>query len=82
LVVVFIYDYNMNMGLKHKHFIMDEDRIKRAKALLGTKTETETVERALDEVIAERERIRKAWKAQERFLRRKVKVKDVYGLLE
>ena len=44
---------------KHKHYILDEAKIKRAQKLLGTATETETIEQALDELIAEYERGRK-----------------------
>jgi hypothetical protein len=38
---------------KHKHLKLDQTKIDRAKRLLGTKTEQETVERALDMVLAE-----------------------------
>ena len=80
---MFIIDYNMNMtSKKHKHFLLNERRIKQAQILLGTKTETETVERALEEVIIERERTKKAWRTQERFLKSQVEIEDVYGLLE
>jgi len=83
LAPMFINEYTMNMRFKkHKHFILNEKRIKQAQAILGTKTETETVERALEEVITERVRTKKAWRTQERFLRSRVEIKDVYGLLE
>lgn len=61
---------------------IDEAKLKRAQKLLGAETETETVELALDEVIAERERNRRAWKATERLLRSGIQVKDVFGRLE
>jgi hypothetical protein len=44
-------------------------------------TETETIERALDAVIAEHERNRIAREANERFLRSGIKIRDVYGKL-
>ena len=72
----------MNMAWKHKHFVLDDRQIQRARTILGTKTETETLERALEAVIVEQERTRKAWKAQERLLGRCLDVKDVYGLIE
>lgn len=72
----------MNMNIKHKHYILDEDRIRRAQQLLGTKNETETIERALAEVITERERARAAWKVQERVLWSKIQMNDAYGLME
>jgi hypothetical protein len=48
----------MNMT-RHKHLKLDQSKIDRAKKLLGTKTEQETIEQALDLVVAE-ERILKA----------------------
>ncbi len=65
----------------HKHFRLDAGKIKRAQKLLGARTETETIERALEEVISERERNRRAWEANERFLRSGVEIRDVYGKL-
>lgn len=67
---------------KHKHFILDQAKIERAQKLLGTQTEKETIERALEEVIEERERSRQAWTAHERFVKSRVKVRDVYGVLQ
>ncbi|MDQ3014229.1 MAG: type II toxin-antitoxin system VapB family antitoxin [Acidobacteriota bacterium] len=61
---------------------IDEAKLKRAQKLLGAETETETVELALDEVIAERERNRRAWKATERLLGSGIQVEDVFGRLE
>jgi len=52
---------NMATGKsKHKNYVLDESKIRRAQRLLGTQTETETIERALEEVISERERSRSA----------------------
>jgi hypothetical protein len=67
---------------RHKHYVLDEAKIRRAQKLLGTKTETETIERALEEVITERQRNRAAWQAHERFLRSGIQIRDVYGVLE
>jgi len=61
---------------------IDEAKLKRAQKLLGAETEAEAVELALDEVIAERERNRRAWKATERLLKSGVQVEDVFGRLE
>ena len=36
---------------KHKHVVLDQSKIKQAQKLLGTQTEKETIERALEEVI-------------------------------
>jgi hypothetical protein len=71
---------------KHKHYVLDEAKIKQAQKLLGTATKTETIERALDEVIAECERQARAAQAHQRFVQAAVKehveIRDVYGVLE
>jgi hypothetical protein len=73
---------NMSSTAKrNKHFVLDADKIKRAQRVLGTKTETETIEHALDQVISEDERNRRAWSATERFLKSGVVVQDVFGSL-
>ncbi len=66
---------------KHKHFILDQAKIERAQKLLGTSTEKETIERALEEVIEERERDRQAWAAHERFIKSAIEMRDVYDVL-
>ena len=66
----------------HKHFQLDAIKIKRAQKALSAKTETETVERALDLVIAEEQSNRLAHEANARFLRSGAKIKDVYGALD
>ena len=38
---------------RHKHFQLDQGKLNRAKSVLGAKTETEAVDRALDLVVAE-----------------------------
>ncbi len=60
---------------------VNEAKLKRAQKLLGAETEAETIEMALDEVIAERERNRRAWKATERLLKSGIQVEDVFGRL-
>src|ERR1700676_820369 len=54
----------------HKHFQLDSVKIKRAQKALRAKTETETIERALDLAISEHESNRLTLEANERFLRR------------
>ena len=60
---------------------VNETKLKRAQKLLGTETEAETIELALDEIIAERERNRRAWKATEKLLKSGIQVEDVFGRL-
>ncbi len=67
--------------IAHKHFRLDTAKIRRAQRLLRTGTETETIERALDEIIAEHERNRLAREANERFIRSGIEIRDVYGKL-
>lgn len=66
----------------HKHFQLDAAKIKRAQKALGAKTETETLERALDRVIAEERRNRVLREAHEKFFRSGIEIKDVYGVLD
>jgi hypothetical protein len=67
--------------LAHKHFRLNLAKIKRAQRLLNAATETETVERALDVLIAEHERNRVTREANERFIRSGIEIRDVYGKL-
>ena len=41
----------MKSAVRRKNFYLDEKKIYRAKRILGTKNETETIDRALDLVI-------------------------------
>lgn len=62
-----------------KRYALDEAKIKRARKLLGTKTDAETIDRALEEIITERERSTRAWAATERFIKSRVVINDVFG---
>jgi hypothetical protein len=39
--------------LRHKHVQLDQEKLNRARRILGAKTETEALERALDIVVSE-----------------------------
>ncbi len=65
----------------HKHFQLDAMKIKRAQKALRAKTETETIERALDLAIAEQKRNRLVLEATESFAKSGIAIKDVYGVL-
>jgi hypothetical protein len=67
---------------KHKHLQLDEAKLKRAQKVLRAKTDTETVERALEFVISEDEANRLAQEAHDRFLRSGITIRDVYGNLD
>jgi len=65
----------------HKHFQLDSLKIKRAQKALRAKTETETIERALDLAIAEHQRNRLALEATDHFVKSGIHIEDVYGAL-
>jgi hypothetical protein len=65
----------------HKHFRLDAAKIRRAQRALRAKTETETIERALDLAITEEGRNRLALAAHDRFLKSGIEIKDVYDTL-
>jgi hypothetical protein len=66
----------------HKHFRLDPAKIRRAQKALNVRTETETIERALDLVLSEHLRNRLTAEANELFAASGVHIKDVYGKLE
>jgi hypothetical protein len=55
---MFTMCYIVNMTVRHKHLKLDQRKIDRARRMLGTKTEQETLERALDMVLAEERIVR------------------------
>jgi hypothetical protein len=71
---------------KNKHFVLNQTNLKKAQKVLGTKTETETIETALEMVLNEAERNKKAWSANENFVKSAVKqgllIEDIFGRLE
>jgi len=70
---------------RNKHLILDQTKLKRAQEVLGAKTETEAIERALDYVIDEDERNRRARATHDRFLRASsregLQIHDAFGRL-
>lgn len=42
-------------SFRHKHVQLDQAKLNRARKILGAKTETETLERALDIIVSEAE---------------------------
>jgi hypothetical protein len=66
----------------HKHFQLDSAKIKRAQRVLQTKSETETIERALDFAISEHEKNRLVLEATERFVKSGIDIRDAYGTLD
>jgi len=58
--------------LQHKHVQLDQEKLDRAKRVLGAKTETEALNRALDVVVSEAEVDTALKKARRRGRLRKV----------
>jgi hypothetical protein len=52
---MFMLSSIVNMALKHKHLRLDQAKLDRARRVLCAPTEQETVERALDLLLAEAE---------------------------
>ncbi len=77
---------NVQRTHKHKHLVLDQSKLERAKKVLGARTETETIDRALERVISEDEKSRRAWAAHERFIREAIRhgveIDDAFGRLE
>jgi hypothetical protein len=65
----------------HKHFRLDSIKLKRAQKVLEARTETETVERALDLAISEHERNRLTAEANQKFVRSGPVIRDIFGTL-
>jgi hypothetical protein len=70
---------------RNKHLILNQLKLKKARKVLGARTETEAIERALDSVIEEDERSRRAWAEHERFLKAAkgegLQIHDTFGRL-
>ena len=45
----------MQQSLKRKNFNLDQNKVKKAQKILSAKTETETIHRALDLVVFQRD---------------------------
>lgn len=69
-------------SISHKHYQLDGAKIRRAQKVIRARTETETIERALDKVLDDAERDRFAREAHERFLKSGIQIRDVFGKLD
>lgn len=70
---------SVSSARKNKHLLLDQVKLKKAQKVLGARTETETIERALEQVISEAEKDRRAWAATEKLIRSGIHIKDVFG---
>ena len=73
---------SLTVERKNKHLILNQTKLSLAKNILGAKTETETIELALDSIISEAEKNKIAFNATRDFLRSGIEIKDVFGNLE
>jgi hypothetical protein len=73
---------SVNSTRKNKHLILDQSKLKKAQKVLGAKTETETIERALEQVISEAEKDHRAWAATEKLIKSGIQIKDVFGRVD
>ncbi|MBI5212457.1 MAG: hypothetical protein HY957_03675 [Nitrospirae bacterium] len=64
-------------AIKDKHLKLDQRKIDTAKQILGVKTETETIERALDMVIQKEKAESKRKEVVDRILARRAKMKPI-----
>ena len=64
-----------------KNFRLDPTQLARARKALGATTETETIVRALDQVISEHARNRLAIEANQRFAKSRISIRDAFGSL-
>lgn len=73
-------------GKQRKHVVINQPRLKKAQELLGAKTESETIERALERVITDAQTDKDVWAAHQRFVkglvRDETQIIDVFGRLE
>ena len=65
-----------------KNFRLDQAQIARAQKALGAASETETIVRALELVISEADRNRLTIEANQRFLKSRIRMHDVFGSLD
>lgn len=73
---------SVSSARKNKHLVLDQVKLKKAQKVLGAKTKTETVERALEQVISEAEKDYRAWAATEKLIRSSIQIKDAFGRMD
>jgi len=63
--------------IRDKHLKLDQKKIDTAKKILGVRTETETIEKALDMVIRQSSKIAEREEVVRRILERRKKMKPI-----
>ena len=67
---------------RNKYFILDDNQLKLARKLIRAKSDTETIEIALTELINKRQSDHQVWKATEKLIKSGIEVHDVFGRLD
>jgi hypothetical protein len=67
---------------KSKHLVLNQAKLTKAQRVLGAKTETETIERALEQIISEAAKDRRLWVATEKLVKSGIQIKDVFGRVD
>ena len=70
-----------SVNRRNKHFILDDNQLKLARKLIGAKSDTETIEIALTELINNQQRNLQVWKVTEKLIKSGIEVRDVFGRL-
>lgn len=68
----------MESGKARKQFRLDQNKVRKAKKILGTQTESEAVDRALDLIISNDALDR----AHRDFAKSGITIRDVFGKLD
>ncbi len=73
-------------NIRNKHLRLNQRKIELARKVLGARTDTETIEQALDFVLEEHERNKVVETAHGRFVKDAIathaEIRDVFGALE
>ena len=73
-------------NIRNKHLRLNQTKIERARKVLGARTDTETIEQALDLVLEEHARNKAALTAHTRFVKGIAEgvgeIRDVFGALD
>ena len=67
-----------SVNRRNKHFILDDNQLKLARKLIGAKSDTETIEIALTELINNQQRNLQVWKVTEKLIKSGIEVRDVF----
>ena len=73
---------SLTVERKHKYLILNQSKLNLVRKILDTKNNSENVENALNFVISEGKKNKKARKLTKHFLKSNIEIKDIFGNLE